>query len=52
LINQDAKGNIFKIAKQMVKKKDVVGTGCMKYVNGSIVVDNEKIWKSTMGSDE
>jgi len=49
LINEDAKGNIFKIAKQMVKKnKDVVGARCMKDVDGIIVVDNEKImevWK-------
>jgi len=49
LINEDAKCTIFKIANQMVKKnQDVVGAGCMKDVDGSIVMDGEKImetWK-------
>jgi len=49
LENEDAKGNIFRIAKQMVKKnRDVVGGGCVKDVDCSIVVDDAKtmeIWK-------
>jgi len=49
LINEDAKSKIFVIANQMVKKKkDVVGAGYMKDVDGSIVMHDEKvieIWK-------
>jgi hypothetical protein len=49
LENEDAKGNIFRVAKQMVKKNsDVAGSGCVRDADGSIVVDEEKtmeIWK-------
>jgi hypothetical protein len=49
LEKEDAKGGLFRIAKQMVRKnRDVVGGGCMRDVDGTIVVDDARtmeIWK-------
>jgi len=49
LEKEDAKGNLFRVAKQMVKRnRDVVGGGCVKDVDGTIVVDDSRImdiWK-------
>jgi hypothetical protein len=50
LDEEDGKGNIFRVAKQIVRSnKDVVGSGCVKDGNGKIVVDDQKIlevWKA------
>ena len=47
---EDGKGNIFRVAKQIVRKnKDVVGAGGVKDKDGKIVVDEENIldvWQS------
>lgn len=49
LEEEDARGNLFRVAKQMVKKnRDVVGDGCMKGKDGEVVVDDAelmKVWK-------
>ena len=40
----DRKGAVFRVAKQIVgKNRDVVGGGCMKDVNGDIVVEEDKV---------
>ena len=50
LVDEDGKGNLFRVAKQMRKKnRDVVGGGDVKDVDGTIVVDERKtmeIWKT------
>jgi hypothetical protein len=50
LENEDAKSNLFRVVKQMVKKnRDVTGSGCVKVADGTIVVNDAKtkeIWKS------
>ena len=44
LDEEDGKGTVFRVAKQMVRSnRDVVGGGCVKDVNGKIVVDDTKI---------
>ena len=44
LDEEDGKGTVFRVAKQMVRSnRDVVGGGCVKDVNGKIVVDDKKI---------
>src|SRR2546426_9830214 len=44
LEQEESKGRLFKIVKQMVKKNAVVcGGGCLKDRNGKVVVDEEKI---------
>src|SRR5207253_7335799 len=44
LEQEESKGRLFKIVKQMVKKNAVVcGGGCLKDGNGKVVVDEEKI---------
>ena len=44
LDNEDRKGTVFRVAKQIVRSnKDVVGGGCVKNSNGRIEVDNEKL---------
>jgi hypothetical protein len=44
LDTEDGKGNLFRVVKQMVRKnKDVVGGGCVKDIEGKIVVEEEKI---------
>jgi hypothetical protein len=55
----DGKGTLFRIAKQMVKKgKDVVGGGCVKNVDGRIVVENDElmeVWRAhyaTLANEE
>jgi hypothetical protein len=49
LEREDAKGGLFRVAKQMVKKnRDVVGGGCVRDVDGTIVADETRtmeIWK-------
>jgi hypothetical protein len=49
LEKEDGKGNLFRIAKQMVKgNRDVVGGGCVKDKDGKMVVDDPKVlevWK-------
>ena len=41
---EDAKGTVFRIAKQMVKShRDVIGSNCIKNSEGKIVVDEERI---------
>jgi hypothetical protein len=50
LDKEEAKGNIFRVAKQMVKNnRDVVGGVCVKGTDGRIVVDDDKlmeVWKA------
>ena len=42
--DQEEKGHVFRVAKQMVRKnRDVVGGGCVKGKDGKIVVEEEKI---------
>ena len=45
----DRKGNVFRVAKQLVRKnRDVVGAGCVKDNVGKIVVEEDKlleVWK-------
>jgi len=45
----DAKGKVFRVANQMKKEnRDVVGDGCIRDSNGTVVVEQEKIkevWK-------
>src|SRR5260221_512039 len=44
LDDEDEKGHVFRVAKQMVRKnRDVVGGGCVKDRDGKIVVEEEKI---------
>ena len=47
---EEAKGNIFRVAKQMVKNnRDVVGGVCVKDTDGRIVVDDDKlmdVWRA------
>ena len=38
------KGNVFKVAKQMVKdNKDVVGCGAVKDSNGCLVIESDRV---------
>ena len=50
LEEEDKKGNVFRVAKQLVRKnKIVVGGGCVKGVNGETVVEDEQVlevWRS------
>ena len=55
----DGKGTLFRVAKQMVKKgKDVVGGGCVKNVDGKIVVEDDElmeVWRAhyaTLANEE
>ena len=44
LVEEDKKGNVFRVAKQMVRKnRDVVGAGCVKDTAGRIVVEEDKL---------
>ena len=46
---EDAKGKVFRVVKQMVRRnKDVVGGGCIKDKQGKIVVEEEikEVWRS------
>ena len=47
---EDEKGNVFRVAKQMVRRnRDVVGAGCVKGSDGKIVVDEDKlmeVWRA------
>ena len=49
LEDEDRKGNVFRVAKQLVRKnRDVVGAGCVRDNVGKIVVEEEKlleVWK-------
>ena len=49
LKDEDRKGNVFRVAKQLVRKnRDVVGAGCVKDNLGKIVVEENKlleVWK-------
>ena len=49
LKDEDRKGNVFRVAKQLVRKnRDVVGAGCVKDNVGKIVVEEDKlleVWK-------
>src|SRR3954469_14534375 len=49
LVEEDGKGNVFRVAKQMVRlNKDITESGCVKGVDGRTVVEEEKIrqrWK-------
>ena len=49
LEDADRKGNVFRVAKQLVRKnRDVVGAGCVKDNDGKIVVEEKKlleVWK-------
>jgi hypothetical protein len=41
---EDRNGNVFRVAKQMVKRiRDIDGGGCIKDCNGTIVVEREKL---------
>ena len=50
LDNENEKGNVFRVAKQIVNRnKDVVGAGCVKDTDGNVVVDDEKlmeVWRA------
>ena len=50
LEKEDEKGNVFKVAKQMVKRnRDVVGASCVKGSDGKIVVEEDKlmeVWRA------
>jgi hypothetical protein len=50
LVEEDKKGNVFRVAKQIVRKnRDVVGEGCVKDTDGKIVVDDGKlleVWRA------
>ena len=42
--DEEEKGHVFRVAKQMLRKnRDVVGGGCVKDKDGKIVVEEEKI---------
>src|SRR5664279_2367073 len=44
LENEDKKGTVFRVAKQIVRSnRDVVGGGCVKDENGKIVVDDKEV---------
>src|SRR2546425_7014705 len=44
LVEEDGKGNVFRVAKQMVGlNKDVTASGCVKGVDGRIIVEEKKI---------
>ena len=47
---EDEKGNVFRVAKQMVRRnRDVVGASCVKGSDGKIVVDEDKlmdVWRA------
>jgi len=49
LVEEEGRGNLFRVAKQMKSKnRDVVGDGCIKDSVGNVVVEQEKIkevWK-------
>ena len=49
LEDEDRKGNVFRVAKQLVRKnRDVVGAGCVKDNVGKIAVEEDKlleVWK-------
>src|SRR6267154_125457 len=49
LMEEDGKGNVFRVAKQMVGlNKDITASGCVKGVDGRTIVAEEKImqrWK-------
>ena len=49
-LEEDEKGNVFRVAKQMVRRnRDVVGAGCVKGSDGKIVVDEDKlmeVWRA------
>ena len=49
LVEEDGKGNVFRVAKQMVGlNKDITASGCVKGVDGRTIVEEEKImqrWK-------
>ena len=49
LEDEDRKGNVFRVAKQLVRKnRDVVGAGCVRDNAGKIVMEEEKlleVWK-------
>ena len=41
-LREDEKGNVFRVAKQMVKRdRDVVGASCVKGSDGKIVVEED-----------
>ena len=50
LEREDEKGNLFRVAKQMVRRnRDIVGASCMKGSDGKIVVDEDKlmeVWRA------
>ena len=50
LDEEDSKGTVFRVAKQMVRKnREVVGGGCVKDTNGKMVVEEEEmmeVWRS------
>jgi hypothetical protein len=50
LDEEDGKGNVFRVAKQLVRKnRDVVGEGCIKDTDGKIVVEDDKlmeVWRA------
>ena len=47
---EDEKGNLFRVAKQLVKRNiDVVGANCVKDSDGKIVVEEDKlmeVWRA------
>src|SRR6267154_48759 len=49
LVEEDGKGNVFRVAKQMVGlNKDITASGCVKGADGTTIVEEEKImqrWK-------
>ena len=49
LVDEDGKGNVFRVAKQMVGlNKDITASGCVKGVDGRTIVEEKKImrrWK-------
>src|SRR6267154_2206710 len=49
LVEEDGKGNVFRVAKQMVGlNKDITASGCVKGADGRTIVEEEKImqrWK-------
>ena len=52
LEGEDGKGNVFRLAKQLVSKnRDVVSKSCVKDDDGKIVVEEDKlmeVWMSTL----
>ena len=46
LVEEDGKGNVFRVAKQIVGlNKDITASGCVKGVDGRTIVEEKKIMR-------